>query len=377
MKQLILSAKNMNTFSKYLLILIGLTALGFVLWYFSSIVIYILVAGVLSLVGRPVVDKLARVRIKKIKVPRWLAALVTLILLWTLVVSFFRVFIPLVANEANDLSMIDTQMVLEKLDRPVKTIERIYYDYYTAQEETQSFNDFINEKLTTVLKVSVVSDIFSFIFGLLGNIFIAIFAISFITFFFLKDQTMFANSLVLLVPAKHEQAIRKALTSTRKLLMRYFIGIGGQITAIMTLITVGMTIVGVGFSHALVIALVIGLLNVIPYVGPLIGGTIGILLGIATHLQMDFSTELLPLIGWMLVVILIVQACDNVLFQPLIFSSSVKAHPLEIFLVIMIAGTLLGIPGMIVAVPTYTVIRVFAKEFLSKIRVVQKLTENI
>ncbi len=367
----------MNTFSKYLLILIGVAALGFVLWYFSSIVIYILVAGVLSLIGRPVVDLLARIRIKNVKVPRWLAALVTLILLWVLLVSFFRVFIPLVASEANDLSQIDTQMVLKKLGRPVKTIERIYYDYYTAADDTQSFNDFINDKLTSVLNVSIVSNIFSFIFGLLGNIFIAIFAISFITFFFLKDQTMFANSLVLLVAAKHEQAIRKALTSTRKLLMRYFIGIGGQITAIMTLITVGMTIVGVGFSHALVIALVIGLLNVIPYVGPLIGGTIGILLGIATHLQMDFSTELLPLVGWMLVVILIVQACDNVLFQPLIFSSSVKAHPLEIFLVIMIAGTLLGIPGMIVAVPTYTVIRVFAKEFLSKIRVVQKLTENI
>ena len=367
----------MNTFSKYLLILIGIAALGFVLWYFSSIVIYILVAGVLSLVGRPVVDILARIRIRRFKVPRWLAALLALILLWTLVITFFRVFIPLIASEANDLSKIDTEMVLEKLDRPVQAIERIYYEYYTASDNTQSFNDFINDKLTSVLDVSVVSDLFSFIFGLLGNIFIAIFAISFITFFFLKDQTMFADSIVLLVPERHEEAVRKALTSTRKLLMRYFIGIGGQITAIMTLITIGMTIVGVGFSHALVIALVIGLLNVIPYVGPLLGGTIGVLLGIATHLQMDFSTELLPLVGWMLVVILFVQACDNILFQPLIFSSSVKAHPLEIFLVIMIAGTLLGIPGMIVAVPTYTVIRVFAKEFFSKFRVVQKLTRNI
>ena len=134
----------MNTFSKYLLILIGVAALGFVLWYFSSIVICIVVAGVLSLVGRPVVDILARIRIRRFQVPRWLAALLTLILLWTLVITFFRVFIPLIASEANDLSKIDTEMVLQKLDKPVKAIERIYYDYYTAPDKIQSFNDFIS-----------------------------------------------------------------------------------------------------------------------------------------------------------------------------------------------------------------------------------------
>ena len=367
----------MNAFSKYLLILLGAVVLGFALWYFSSIVIYILAAGGLSLVGRPAVDFISKLRIRNARIPRWLASFFVLILLWTLVITFFRVFIPLVANEANELSKIDTDMVLEKLDRPVQAVEQFYYDYYAGRSGEQSFNDFINAQLKSILDVSVISNLFSFIFGLLGNIFIAIFSISFITFFFLKDQSIVADSLVLLIPERHEQAVRKALTSTRKLLMRYFIGIGGQITAIMTLITIGMTIVGVGFSHALVIALVIGLLNVIPYLGPLLGGIIGILLGISTHLQMDFMTELLPMAGYMLLVVLIVQAMDNVLFQPLIFSSSVKAHPLEIFLVILIAGTLLGVPGMIVAVPTYTVIRVFAKEFLSRFRVVQKLTKNI
>lgn len=367
----------MNSFSKYLLIFVGIAVLGFALWYFSSIVIYILVAGVLSLVGRPVVDFLSKLRAGKVRMPRWLASFLTLILLWALVITFFRVFIPLVANEANELSNIDTETVLKKLDRPVQAVERFYYEYYAGQNDEQSFNDFINTRIKSVLDVSVISNLFSFIFGLLGNIFIAIFSISFITFFFLKDQSIFADSVVLLIPERHEQAIRKALTSTRKLLMRYFIGIGAQITAIMALITIGMTLVGVGFSHALVIALVIGLLNVIPYLGPLLGGIIGILLGISTHLQMDFMTELLPMAGYMLLVVLAVQAIDNVLFQPLIFSSSVRAHPLEIFLVILIAGTLLGVPGMIVAVPTYTVIRVFAKEFLSRFRVVQKLTKNI
>jgi predicted PurR-regulated permease PerM len=159
--------------------------------------------------------------------------------------------------------------------------------------------------------------------------------------------------------------------------MRYFIGICVEITAVMIAITIGMTIVGLGFTHALVIGLVIGLLNVIPYLGPWLGGIIGIIIGVANNLGMDLRTEMLPMAGYMLLVILIVQIIDNNLLQPVIFSNSVKAHPLEIFLVIMIAGTLAGIPGMILAVPTYTVIRVFAKEFFNTIRVVKKITEDM
>lgn len=367
----------MNTFSKYLLIVLGLAALGFVLWYFSSVVFYILVAGVLSLIGRPMVDLLTRIRYKKIQVPRWLAAMVTLIMLWILVIAFFRIFIPLIARETNDLSHIDSEMLLEKLAIPIQRVELIYDDYFAAQYNNLSLEDYIDDKIKSILNISIVSDIFSYIFGLLGNIFIAIFSISFITFFFLKDQTMFANSVVLLVPARHEQAVRNALTSIRKLLMRYFIGICCQETAVGILTTIGMVIIGLELNHALVIGFVVGLLNVIPYLGPWLGGIIGVLLGISTHLHFDFYTEMLPMAGYMMLVVLIVHVIDNILFQPLIFSSSVKAHPLEIFVVILLAGTLAGIPGMILAIPGYTVIRVFAKEFFSKLRVVQKLTRNI
>ena len=112
----------MNTFSKYLLVLIGVVALGFAIWYFSAIVIYILVAGVLTLIGRPVVDLLTNIRIRNFKIPRWLSALLTLILLWILVITFFRIFVPLIANEANELSKIDSEMVLQKLEKPREMI---------------------------------------------------------------------------------------------------------------------------------------------------------------------------------------------------------------------------------------------------------------
>ena len=71
------------------------------------------------------------------------------------------------------------------------------------------------------------------------------------------------------------------------------------------------------------------------------------------------------------------QMLDNFLLQPIIFSNSVNAHPLEIFLVILIAGTVAGISGMIFAIPFYTFIRIIAKEFLSQFEIVKSLTKNI
>ena len=138
-----------------------------------------------------------------------------------------------------------------------------------------------------------------------------------------------------------------------------------------------MSIVGVGFRLSLVIGLMAAVLNIIPYVGPWIGAVLGIFLGVASHLHLDLGTQLLPMIGYMTLVFIITQVTDNTIFQPLIFGTSVYAHPIEIFIVIMMAGSLAGIVGMILAIPTYTVIRVFAKEFFNNFRVVQKLTEKI
>ncbi len=372
-----LKAVLMQKFGKYLLIFLGLGILGVILWYFSNIVAYILIAGLFSLVGRPVTELLNRIRIGRFRIPRSISALLTLIILWAVIFGFFRIFVPLVANEANQLSRTNPDQIIQQFKDPFEKIKLLYYEFNTMNEDAPKFEVYIEEKVRSILSISFLSNFFASIFNILGNLFIAAFSISFITFFFLKEKHMFTNAIVLLVPAKYEEGVRNSLLSTRNLLRRYFIGIGGQITGIITLITVGMTIAGVGFSHSLVIGLVIGLLNIVPYLGPIIGGTIGILLGIATHLELPLYTELLPMIGYMVIVVLITQVVDNILFQPLIFSSSVRAHPLEIFLVILMAGSLAGIPGMILAIPTYTVIRVFAKEFFSEFRVVKKLTEKI
>jgi predicted PurR-regulated permease PerM len=197
------------------------------------------------------------------------------------------------------------------------------------------------------------------------------------TFFFLKDDRLFLEGLLIFVPTGHERAVRHAMSSIRYLLMRYFIGIILQITFIIILITIGMLIVGIKFNNALVIGLLVGVFNVIPYIGPVIGATLGIFIGMVTHLDLSFYGEIVPLLTYMLIVFACVQLIDNFLFQPLIYSSSVHAHPMEIFLVLMIAGFTAGILGMFLAIPAYTVIRVFAKEFFNNFKLVKRLTEKI
>jgi predicted PurR-regulated permease PerM len=146
---------------------------------------------------------------------------------------------------------------------------------------------------------------------------------------------------------------------------------------VMLLVTIGLSIVGIEFQHAVVIGLFCGMFNIIPYLGPWMGAAVGLLIGAALNMGTDFMNHTLPLLGWMLLVFGTVQILDNILFQPIIYSSSVKAHPLEIFLVILAAGSLAGILGMILAIPVYTILRVIAKEFFDNMKIIKKLTENL
>lgn len=367
----------MTNTTKYFLIGFGIIIIGFILWYFKSIVAYILIAALLSLIGQPIVDFLSKLHYKKFKLQKWISALLTLIILWGIVIMFFRIFIPLVAHEANAIASIDANQIKQNLDEPLQKADEIFKNYKLSNDGDQSIQESIVHKIVSILNISNISNFFGFLVGMLGDLFIAFFSITFVAFFFLKEDHLFSNSIIALIPEKLEERVRTVLSEVKKLLTRYIIGICIQISLIITLVTIGLTIVGLSLSKALVIGLIVGIMNIIPYVGPIIGALFGLVLGIATNLNLDFYSEILPLLGLMAIVFMAIQLIDNIVFQPLIYSTSVKAHPLEIFLVIMIAGSIGGIAGMVLAIPFYTILRVIAKEFFNKFKVVKKLTKNI
>jgi predicted PurR-regulated permease PerM len=360
-----------------ILIFFGILLLLACVWYFRNIVVYILVSGVLSIMGRPLVDLFCMIRIRKWTFPRALSALITLLIIWGLIVLFFIIFIPLITTQINYFSTIDSSKIVQLIEGPIDKVENIFRSINKDITNELSIQDLIAKKVSGVLSIGMIQSFIGSIMGILGNVLVAIFSITFITFFFLKDQQLFFESILMWVPDKYVDNITRALFSIKKLLTRYFIGILIQSTCIMILITIGMTIAGISFQQALVMGLILGILNVIPYVGPWIGLFIAIIMGVASHMNQDFTTVVIPLVYYMIIVEVITHLIDNVVFQPVIFSSSVKAHPLEIFVVVLASGFAAGIPGMILGIPAYTVLRVLAREFFYNFKAVQKITSGL
>lgn len=359
------------------LIFIGILILLMCAWYFRSIVVYILVSGVLSIMGRPLVDLFCKIRIKKWSFPRALSALITLLIIWGVIILFFVIFIPLITRQINYFSTIPGEKIVQIIDKPIDQIENFFRSLNSEIGNNLSLKEYFTRKVTDVLNINMIQNFLGSVIGTLGNAIIAIFSITFITFFFLKDQHLFFESILIWVPDKYTENVSHALYSIKNLLTRYFIGILIQSTCIMILIDIGMTIAGIDFHQALVMGLILGILNVIPYVGPWLGLFIAIIMGVASHINQDFNTVVFPLIFYMIIVEAITHFIDNVVFQPVIFSNSVRAHPLEIFIVVLAAGFAAGIPGMILGIPTYTVLRVFAREFFYNFKAVQRITSSL
>jgi len=209
---------------------------------------------------------------------------------------------------------------------------------------------------------------------------IGIFSIVFISFFFIKDEGLFGRIVGAVVPDSMETKVGKTIQEITRLLSRYFVGMIVEIFGVMILDLLGLWLIArVGFSYAIGIAFIAGLLNVIPYVGPLIGEVLGVILCVVLKLGtgagLDVNIWIFALI--VLGIMLAVQLVDNFVYQPVIYSASIKASPLEIFIVLLMAGHIGGTFGVLIAIPSYTVIRVIASRFFSHTKVVQRLIPGL
>jgi len=359
---------------KNIIVALALVLLGVLVYYFSYIVAYILIAAVLSLIGRPLVRKFQQIRYKKFYIGKSASALLTLLTLWLVLISFFGFLIPLVISEVDQLSSINIHDVLLYLDNALNQLRTNLPQLAPGIPKEGSLQPYLEAQLRGLLNVGQVSNLFTSVAKVLGNFFLMIFSVSFILFFFLKEENLFRNWILVLAPVKYESRVSRAMDNVGDLLKRYLLGILFQILGVMILSVIGFSIIGFGFEAAVVVGVFAGLINIIPYVGPWIGAIFGLAVAVANHLNSNFTEVTLPLMFWVVVVVGIVQFIDNMVFQTVIYSHSVKAHPLEIFFVILMAGSIGGITGMILGIPVYTVIRVIAAEFLSEFKIVQQLT---
>ncbi|MDX1684101.1 MAG: AI-2E family transporter [Saprospiraceae bacterium] len=361
--------------SRLIAIIITLVVVGYLIHFFSDIVSYVLIAWVISMIGAPFMDLfLEKARFRHLKYGSILSAFLTLIIFILAVVTLFSVFVPLIVEQARNLSTIDYSALAQNLEEPLRRLSQTLYSWgliddinEPARQITESFNEWFG--------ADELKNAFGSLVGFAGNAVISVFSILFITFFFLKEKGLFSNAMKALVPTEYEAKTVHAIDEMSYLLTRYFGGIVIQISIITILVFLGLSILGV--EYALLIAFFAAVINVIPYVGPIIGATFAVAVTISSGLDLDFYNQTLPLLLKVVAVFAAMQMIDNFLLQPFIFSNSVKAHPLEIFIVILIGAKLGGILGMVLAIPGYTAFRVIAKVFLSEFKVVQKMTSRM
>jgi predicted PurR-regulated permease PerM len=362
---------------KNILILISALVVFVILYYFRNLVAYILISAVLSLILQPIVGALSSIRLGKVYFPKSFAAAIAIVAFWLFVFVVLRLLIPLIYHEAMLISTIQTSSVVTDFQREFLVFMQSFQSFDIPIESSSDIAASVLQKLLEIFNLSDFSSVLSNLTNTISTLAVGIFVVTFVTFFFLKDQTLFTTSVLLMVPNDLEDEVKRIMLSIRRLLIRYFVGILFDMILVFGLITFGMVMIGLDMRHAATLALVGAILNVIPYAGPILSLSFGLTLGTVIHFTGPIYDAYSTMIIWMAVIYLSVNVLDAALIQPFIFSKSVKAHPLEVFLVILVAGTVAGIPGMIFAIPSYTIFRVIAREFLSGFKIIRKLTEKI
>ncbi|MCC4213257.1 AI-2E family transporter [Leeuwenhoekiella parthenopeia] len=347
-------------------ILGGIVLVLWFLYQIQAVIMFICIAAVISLVGRPIVNFLKY----NLKFSATGASITTLLLVVLLISGILALFIPILIDQSDHISRINFEEVKHNVNRlNIEFSRTLGVDQVTLIEGFKQ-SDFIKN-----FDISVIP---TFINGILGNfssMVVGLLSVIFISFFLLKDSHLLLDSILVFANYGEETRFRRVFHKTKLLLSRYFLGILLQLSILFCFYSI--LLVSFQIPNPFAIALFCAMLNVVPYIGPVVGSLVMMLLVISGYFTSDFQEVILPKMLYVLIGYIIAQLIDNFILQPLIFGSSVKSHPLEIFLVIVIAGLIFGIFGMVIAVPVYTALKVIASEFLSEYKIVQKLTKNL
>jgi len=353
-----------NGILRALAIVLGIGILLYFLYQIQSVITYVIIAGILSLITRPMTLFLRT----KLKFPNSIAVVTTMACMLALLAGLIGLFIPLIAEQGDSLSLLQ----VDSLQNDIQNIFNQINAYFSSKGI-----DMISEikNMDILAQFKEIPNLLNSVVAAVGSISVGLFSVLFISFFLMKDSQLLKNGLLLLVPKTTQKRFSDSLETINNLLSRYFIGLILQISILFVLYTIILLIFGI--NNAIVIAFLCALLNLIPYVGPLIGAVIMLILSMTSNIGQDFQTVILPTTTYVMIGYFIAQIVDNFVSQPKIFSKATKAHPLEIFLVIIIGGLLFGITGMITAVPMYTALKVILKEFLSENNIVKTLTKDL
>ena len=333
-----------------------------VMWFFTNIFYYVILSLVLATILRPFTNYLCSFEVLGGQIPRPFAILMSFALVATVIISFFVLFIPLISHQIDILMGVDFDHVFQQVTSPIHRFEQYLIQNELTTKQPGFLVDTLKNSFISFIRKLDFSVLLNGLISITGGLLIGLLAITFITFFFLYENGIMKRQIIKLIPNQYFEVYITALYKIERLLSNYLTGLLFQMLAIFSLASIGLALMGV--EYAITIAVFAAVANLVPYLGPILGGIFGIIVALSTA-DVVFSNDTVILIIKVVSVFGVVQMTDNIVLQPLIFSKSVKAHPLEIFVVIFVGATVAGIVGMIAAIPVYTIIRVSFTEIYS------------
>lgn len=369
---------NIEKLAGYLIFLGILAIVSVACWYFSSVLVYIILAFVVSLLSQPLVQLMKKIQIKGKSAPDWLLAIISILIVLALLILIIIQVFPVITNIINDASLFKD--VAKYSGNIGDTINGWIIGLFPSLGKDFDAIGMLLDYLKGLLSDFSVTGLLGSVGSIIVNFAVGIFSVVFISFFFVKDETLFSKIVAALVPDRIEASVTESILDIEHLLSRYFIGLLLEMVGVALLNFLGLWLIArVSPVYALGIAFIAGILNILPYVGPIIGEVLGtllcLLLKYGTGMGLDVNIWIFALIVF--AIMLTVQIIDNFVLQPVIYSTSIQATPLEIFIVMLFAGTIGGIMGMLVAIPAYTVVRVIAGRFFYDKKIVQRLMPDI
>jgi predicted PurR-regulated permease PerM len=330
---------------------------------FEALFLSFLIAGILFYFTFPLSDLLC-----KYKVPRFLSILIVFltigggVLFLGLSIGPILVdeFTRLISNLPQNIRQLHT-LALEMREHPV--ISRLIY--------LEAINlSKLTERLASMASntISGLTSSLGSIAGVIGSFFTTIMVVPFLLFFMLKEkgQGSLEKLVDRFVPEEYQGSIKRALAEINLKLGAYFQGVGIVCLCVGALAYISFLIIGLEF--ALILAIIIGITNIIPYLGPFIGAVPAALIGL-----FDSPTKML----YVIIAIVIVQQIESLFISPAVMGRKLALSPLVVILVILIAGRLAGLLGIILAVPGFTVLKIVVGHTYEHIQLKkQKLKET-
>ncbi|MGX9708772.1 MULTISPECIES: AI-2E family transporter [Laceyella] len=316
-----------------------------------------LVSGVLFYLFRPVVRFL-----EKRGIPRGLGILLIYVVVLGLLVLVGFLIGPLLKEQFNRLLANFPQMIDSVQTQLINWSHHPWVaSYIDWNQVATAASNYLRSSISTIG-----TNIANF-FSVITNIILVFVTVPFILYYMLKEGERFPSYLLRLLPEKERQQGLRILGDMDFALSSY---IKGQVLVSLlvgVLVYIGYLIIGLDYS--LILALVTMFTNVIPLVGPFIGTIPAVIVALIDSPMM---------VVWVLVVAFVAQQLEGNLVSPYVMGKSLDVHPLTIILLLLVAGSLGGFLGLLLAVPTYAVLKVVVSHLyrLVRLRAMSKQEES-